>query len=148
MSGDWSQASINTDMAAFIGRYVWDIPTTSSGTVTTDFIYRATTEYSWALYHTKTVRKMYIDHNGHIMRWLTMMDSQRSLTLRWHSMSTWGRECFTSSFSYNGGHYFRYDCLQHDTPQSTQDTQPTIVDAPLTFIFKMGKGGYRNLFHL
>jgi predicted secreted protein len=33
-------------MAAFIGRHVWDILATSSGTVTIYFIYRATTKYS------------------------------------------------------------------------------------------------------
>jgi len=48
MSGAWSRASIKKDMAAFIGRYVRDILATSSGTVTTYFISRATTEYSWA----------------------------------------------------------------------------------------------------
>jgi len=35
-------------MAAFMGRYVRNIPTTSAGTETTDFIYTATTKYSWA----------------------------------------------------------------------------------------------------
>jgi len=48
MSGAWSQAPIKKDMAAFIGRYVQYILATSSGTVTTYFIYRATTKYSWA----------------------------------------------------------------------------------------------------
>ena len=48
MSGGWSQASIDKDLAACIGRYVRDIPATSSGTVTTYFIYTATTKYSWA----------------------------------------------------------------------------------------------------
>jgi len=48
ISGAWSQVSIQKDMAALIGRYVQDIPTTLSGTVTTYFIYRATTKYSWA----------------------------------------------------------------------------------------------------
>ena len=36
------------DMAALIGRYVRDIAATSSMTVPTYFIYRATTNYSWA----------------------------------------------------------------------------------------------------
>jgi len=42
ISGDWSQASIKKAMAAFIDRYIRDIPATSSGTVTTYFIDRAT----------------------------------------------------------------------------------------------------------
>jgi len=48
MSGAWSQAFIKKDMAACIGRYVQDILATYSGMVTTYFIYRATTKYSWA----------------------------------------------------------------------------------------------------
>jgi len=48
MSGAWSQVSIKKDMAAIMGRYVRDILSTSSGTLTTYFIYRATTKYSWA----------------------------------------------------------------------------------------------------
>jgi hypothetical protein len=48
MSGDWPHTSIKKDMAAFIGRYVRHILATSSGTVTTYFIYRATTMYSCA----------------------------------------------------------------------------------------------------
>jgi len=44
MSGAWSQASTMEVMAAFIGRYVPDIPATSSGTLTTYLIYRASTK--------------------------------------------------------------------------------------------------------
>jgi hypothetical protein len=40
-----SKVSINKDMAAFMGRSMRNIPTTSSGTVTTYIIYTATTEY-------------------------------------------------------------------------------------------------------
>ena len=35
-------------MEAFVDRYVQDIPATSSGTVVTYLIYRATTQYSWS----------------------------------------------------------------------------------------------------
>jgi len=49
MSGAWVQASIKMDMAAFIGRYVQDIPATASRIVTTYYIYRATTKYAWAV---------------------------------------------------------------------------------------------------
>jgi len=48
MSGAWSKAYIKQDMAACIVRYVRDILATSSGTVTTYFINRATTKHSWA----------------------------------------------------------------------------------------------------
>jgi hypothetical protein len=46
MSGASLQTSINKDMTAFMGRYLWNIPATSSGTVTTKYIYRATTKRS------------------------------------------------------------------------------------------------------
>jgi len=145
MSGIWSQASINKDMAAFIGKYVWDIPATSSGTVTPYFIYRANTTCSWACWCTTTVKMMYIDHNSHIVLWLTMMEGQQSLKLHWQSFSRWGEEHDVFSFSYNGSQYIVYDCLQPVALQITQDTQPTIVGALLTLIFKIGQGGYRSV---
>jgi hypothetical protein len=46
MSGAGSQEFIKKDMAAFIGRFVWDILCTSSGTVITYFLSIATTKYS------------------------------------------------------------------------------------------------------
>jgi len=141
MSGAWSHPSINKDMAAIICRYVQDIPATSSGTVTTYLMYRATTTYSCSFYHTKTVKTMYIDHNGQIAPWLTMMESQQSLTLHWHLFSRWGRERFTSLFSYKCGHYFVNDCLQPVNLRSTQDTRPTIVDPPSTLSSRWGREG-------
>jgi len=91
---------------------------------------------------------MYIDHNGHIALWLTMMEGQQSLTLHWQTFSRWGRERFTCSFAYKGSQYFVYDYLQPVAPHITQNIQLTIVDALLTLIFKMGQAGYRNLFYL
>jgi len=72
-------------MAAFVGRYVEYILATSSGTVTTYFIYRATTKYSWAIWRIVTVKTMYIDYNRHIALWLTMMEGQQTLTLCWRA---------------------------------------------------------------
>jgi len=91
---------------------------------------------------------MYRDPDGHIALWLTMMEDQQLLMLRWQSFSKWGKEHFTFSFSYKGGQYFVYDCLQPVTPQITQDTRPTIVDALLRLILNMAQGGYRDLFYL
>jgi len=115
-------------MAAFIGRYVRDIPATSSGTVSSYFSHRAITKCSWAFWNTKTVKTMYIDNNGHITLWLTMIQRQQSLTLHWHSFSRWGREHVTVSFSYKGSQYFVYDCLQRVASRITHDTPPTMVD--------------------
>jgi hypothetical protein len=102
MSGTWLQASMKKDMAAFIGRYVRDILATSSGTVTTNFMYRATTKYSWAIYHIITVKTIYIDNNRHIVLWLTMMEGQQSLTLCWHSVWWCGREGIPICFADKG----------------------------------------------
>jgi len=52
--------------AAFIGRYVLHILGTSSGTVTTYFIYRATAKYSSAFYHIIRGKTMYIDNTCNI----------------------------------------------------------------------------------
>jgi len=39
-----------------------------------------------------------------------------------------------------------YECLWSGATQITEDARPKIVDPPLTLIFKMGLGGYCNLF--
>jgi len=132
MSGACSQASIKKDIAACIGRYVRDILATSSGTVTTYFIYRATAKYSRAFECIITVITIYIDNNHHIALWLTMMEGQQSLTLWWRSFWRWGRKRFTFTFAYKGSQYSVYDNVQPVAPQITHDTWPRIVDAPLT----------------
>jgi len=100
MSGAWSETSIIRDMTACIRRYVRDILATSSGTVTTYFIYRATTKYSWAFWCIITVKTIYIDNNHHITLWLTMMQGEQSLKLSWRSFWGWGRKRFTFTFAY------------------------------------------------
>jgi len=101
---------------------------TLSGTITSHFIYRATTKCSWAFWRSKTVKTMHIDNTSHIALWLTMMHGQQSLTLRWCSFSRWGRDHVAFSASCKSSQYFVYDCLQPVTPQITQNTWPTIVD--------------------
>jgi len=61
---------------------------------------------------------------------------QESLTLHWPSFSCWGREPFTVSFAYQGSEYFVYDYLQPIAHKITQDTWPTISDAPLPLILR------------
>jgi hypothetical protein len=68
-------------MAAVERGYVWNIAATSSVTVTTYFICRATSEYSGAFWHSKTVKKMYVNHTSHITQWLTMIEGAQSCTL-------------------------------------------------------------------
>jgi len=88
---------------------------------------------------------MYIDHNGHITQWFTIMGGQQLLTLHWCSFSTWGRVRFTFSFAYQGSQYSVYDYIQPVALQITQDTWPTILDAPLTPIFMMGHASETTL---
>jgi len=101
MSGTWVQTSTNMIMAAFIGRYVWYISATSCRTVTTYFIHRATNNYSWAIQPTKVVKAMYIDHNGHITLWLTLMEAKQSLTV-----------CQRKIFKMEQGAFHLLFCLQ------------------------------------
>jgi len=145
MSGAWSQAFINKHIAGFIGISVLDIPAKSSGTVKRYFIYRATTRNSCAFHSRQTVNTMYIDHNGHMALWLTMMKGQQLLTLHWCSMSRWGGEGFTLPFAYEGGQFSISHYWQPVAPQNTKDTRPTTIDAPLTLIFMMGQGGNCNV---
>jgi len=79
-----------------------------------------------------------MNNNGHIAQWLAMMEAQHSLTLQWDSFFRWGRERIAFSFCYDGGQYCVYSSLQPVAPQITQDTRPTIVDASLMLIFRIG----------
>jgi len=89
---------------------------------------------------------MYTENNTNIELWLTMMQGQQSLTLRWRSFSRWGRVHVAFSFSSKGSQYIVYDCLQPGALQITQDTRPTFVEALLTLVSKMAQGGYWSLF--
>jgi len=79
---------------------------------------------------------------------LPMIPDQQSLTLRSHSFSWWGREGIAIYFAYKGRQKFLCDWLQPIGGVISPDAWPKIVDAPLTFIFMMGQGGYCSLFSL
>ena len=140
MSGTWSQTSIRKQLAVYIGRLARDILATASGTVTMYFIYNTTTKCSWAFYHPKTGKTMYINNNGHIVVWLPIMQCQEWLMLWWRSFSRWGKECFTLSLSNIGGQYYIYNCLLPITPEISQDPPQTILDALLMLIIRLGQG--------
>jgi len=55
---------------------------------------------------------------------LPTMQNQKLLMLHWGSFSRWGREHVRFSFSYKGGQYFIYDCLEPITTQITKDARP------------------------
>ena len=145
MSGTWSQASINNVIAACIGKYVWDIPTTSSGTVKTYFIYRATTKCSWAFWHTKTVKMMYRDNNGHISLWLTMKFKANN---HWHSNDPHFQDG-AGSMSLSLFPIMAVNTSFMTVCYLSPARLPKIHDqGSLTLIFKMGQGEYRNLFFI
>jgi len=79
---------------------------------------------------------------------LPTIHDQQLLTLRWRTFLRWGREGIAICFAFKGSQWFLYDCLQPVAPHITQDTRPTIVDAPLTLIYKMGQGAFLFLFCL
>jgi len=66
--------------------------------------------------------------------WLPMTHDHKSLTLRWRSLSWWGREGIAICFAYKGGQGFLCDWLQPIGGGISQDAWPKIVDAPLTLI--------------
>jgi len=84
---------------------------------------------------------MYIDHDGHIVLWLTMVERQQSLKYRWWSISRWGRERFHLSFAYQGSQLSGYDYLQPVTPTITTDPRPALIGTSLTPIPMMAQGG-------
>jgi len=62
------------------------------------------------------------------------LHDQKSLTLRWHSISEWGREREARSFAYKASQYRIYEWSQPIAKQSTNDARPKIFDSPLTLI--------------
>jgi len=57
--------------------------------------------------------------------------------LRWRSFSGWGIEHDAIVFALEGSQYLVYEWLQPIATEVTQDAQQTIIDAPLTHIFRM-----------
>jgi len=75
-----------------------------------------------------------IYRNDHIAFDLPDIQDQKSLTLRWRSISERGREHDPRSFAYIASQYCIYDWSEPIAKQITNDARPEIVDAPLTFI--------------
>jgi len=66
--------------------------------------------------------------------WFPRTHDQKSLTLRWRSLSWWGGEGIAVCFAYKGGQKFLCDWIQPIGGVISQDSWPIIVDAPLTLI--------------
>jgi hypothetical protein len=68
---------------------------------------------------------------------LSMMQDQKSLTVRWHSFLRGGSDMVVGSFAHTGGQYSHYSLMLSGSPVIIQDTRLEISDAPLTLIFPM-----------
>ena len=68
------------------------------------------------------------------------IQDQKSLTLRWRSFSTWGRERVAFFLPYMGCQNFYYVYSLPKCVFITRLTGPKIVDTLLTLILKMGQG--------
>jgi len=84
---------------------------------------------------------MYIDYNGHIALWLTIMEGQQSLTLCWCSFWWWCWERFTFTFAYKGSQYSVYDNVKPVTTHITHDTRPTILTLCWLSFWEWGREG-------
>jgi len=85
----------------------------------------------------KAAISLFMDAHDQAPLILPKLQDQYSLTLRCPSVSRWGRESFALFFCYKYGGYYVYGYVYSVAPQITQDTPPTIVDAPLTLIMRM-----------
>ena len=96
----------------------------------------------------KAANSRYIDVCDHWPFRLPKMQDQQSLTLRWRSLSEWGRECVAFSFAYKGSLSLIYERLHPIATQIAQEVRPKIIDSPLTLIFRMGQGVFLTGFWL
>jgi len=79
---------------------------------------------------------------------LPEMQDQKSLTLRWRSFSSWGREHVACSFAYQGCQYCIYVYSLPSCVYITRLAGPKIIDSPLTHMFKIGQGAFCIIFSL
>jgi len=68
--------------------------------------------------------------------WLSKMQDQTSLTLRWHSFLGGDRDMRITVFAHNGGHRIGYAIKTLPSPWIIQDARSIIVDALVTLIFR------------
>jgi len=82
----------------------------------------------------KAANTLIIYRNNHIAYDLPNLQYQKSLTLRWRSISQWGGELEARSFAYSASQYRIYEWSQPFAKQFTDDARPPIVDSLLTLI--------------
>jgi len=69
---------------------------------------------------------------------LSMMQDQKSLTLRWRSCLRGDCDIIAGLCVHNGGQYCDYSLMRLCGPGIIQDAMTEIGDTPLRFIFRMG----------
>jgi len=79
---------------------------------------------------------------------LSKIYDQESLTLRWHSLSWWGRQCLNLLFAHRGSQYYVYVYVQLVGPEVTKETWPKLVIAPLMLICMTGQGTFHGDFSI
>jgi len=112
--------------------------------IDTHFPHRAGS-MSFSLFLIEVANALFMTVCNLLACWLPKIHDQQSLTLGRCTFSRLGREYVIVCFSYKDGQYFVFDRLQPVPLQITQDTWPTIFDAPLMLISKIGQAGYRGL---
>ena len=82
----------------------------------------------------QSANTLIIYRNDHIAFDLPDLEDQKSLTLRWGSISEWGREREACSCAYKASQDGIYEWSQPIAKQITNDARPKIVDSQLTLI--------------
>jgi len=67
----------------------------------------------------------------------TYLHDQKSLTLRWRSFPAWGCYHIAFSFAYKRGRYVSYGQQRAHRLPINSLTNPKVVEAPLSLIFRM-----------
>jgi hypothetical protein len=69
---------------------------------------------------------------------MSMMQDQKSLTLRWRSFLGGGSDMVVGIFAHKGGQYCHYGLMLSRSLVIIQDARPEMGDTPLTLISRMG----------
>jgi hypothetical protein len=87
----------------------------------------------------KAASMLVMDSSDQVTFLLQDIQDKKSLTLHFRIFPGWGREHDSINLDWEASQYLVYESLQPFTPWVTQDTQPKIVDALWTLIFRMGQ---------
>jgi len=108
LGGKWSHTSINNGLVAFIRWEPRRHPATASLIIAINWVFHPATQWWSTFQPIKPVKTPYIDISSHLVLSLTILQGQKSLTLRWRSFSTSGRERVAFILACTGGQYISY----------------------------------------